>query len=138
MSFSLQVANGDLVLGGSQLVIVFGVDKLKQDLQLWVTERFGIDRFHPVMGSRLQDYIGTTINYNTQSKVYSEILRVLSNYQKVQYQGLRQNPTLYSLSELCWSINDIQVAVGFDRAMAAINVSNGERDPLSINLSQGV
>ena len=46
MSYSLAVRNGDLVKRGSNLDVVWGIDKLKQDLQCWVTERFGGDRFH--------------------------------------------------------------------------------------------
>lgn len=138
MSFSLAVNDGDLVQQGSQLSIVSGSDKLKQDLQLWVTERYGIDRFHPVMGSRLQDFIGGVISYSTQSRVYGEVLRVLNNYQKVQYHGLRQAPQLYSLSELLWSINDVNVGVGFDTVTVAVNVSNGERQSSVLSLTQGL
>lgn len=137
MSFSLQIANGDLVLQGNQMGIVYGTNKLKQDVILWLAERYGIDRFHPAMGSRLQNYIGGIISYSTQSMVYSEVMRILDNYQKVQYQGLRQAPQLYSLAELLWSINSINVGVGYDTVSVSIGVSNGQRQPTTIAVTQG-
>lgn len=137
MSFSLKVTNGDLAMAGSQLGIVYGVDKLKQDLTLWMTERYGIDRFHPSMGSNFQNYIGGIIGYGTQAMIRSEAERILDNYQKVQYRGLRATPTLYSLSELLWSINTVNVGVAFDAVSVAVNVSNGVQQPTTIQVTQG-
>lgn len=137
MSFSLALRGGDLAMEGSHLQIVYGVEKLEQDLQLWVAERYGIDRFHPGMGSRLQDFIGGVIGFSTRTAIYNEVLRVLNNYQKVQYLGLRSAPSLYSLSELLWSINDVQVGVGFDTVAVNVNVSNAEATSATIALSQG-
>lgn len=137
MSFSLALQGGDLVQEGSHLQIVYGVEKLEQDLQLWVAERYGIDRFHPGMGSQLQDFIGGVIGFSTRTAVYNEILRVLNNYQRVQYLGLRAAPALYSLSELLWSINDINIGVGFDTVAVSINVSNAETTDTTIALAQG-
>lgn len=137
MSFSLAIRNGDLVQQGSQLGIVYGTEKLKQDLTLWMAERYGIDRFHPSMGSNFQNYIGGVIGYTTQAMIYSEAERVLDNYQKIQFQGLRQAPQLYSLSELLWSINEINVGVGYDTVSVAIGVSNGLHQPTNLSISQG-
>lgn len=137
MSFSLRIANGDLVQEGSQLGIVYGTNKLQQDLTLWMTERYGIDRFHPGMGSNFQNYIGGVIGYQTQAMIYAEAERILDNYQKIQFQGLRQAPQLYSLSELLWSINQINVGVGYDTVSVAIGVSNGLRQPTNLSLTQG-
>lgn len=137
ISFSLAIANGDLVQDGSQMRIIYGSNKLKQDLTLWMTERYGIDRFHPAMGSELQSYIGSVINFSTQSMVRSEVNRILDNYQRVQYLGLRSAPTRYSLSELLYSVNSVNVGVGFDAVSVGINVSNALQQPTSINLQQG-
>ena len=138
MSFSLKISGGDLVMTGSNLGIVYGTEKLEQDLMLWVAERYNTDRFHPAMGSRLQDFIGSVIGFTTRSMIYGEVLRVLENYIKVQRMGLRQAPSLYSLSELLASINDIAIGVGFDMITVAANVSNGESQTTTIALTQGV
>ena len=137
MSFSLALRGGDLCMEGNQLGIVYGTEKLEQDLQLWVAERYNTDRFHPAMGSRLQDFIGGVIGYATRSMVYGEVVRVLENYIKVQRMGLRQAPSLYSLSELLSSVNDISIGVGFDTITIAVNVSNGESQTTTIALTQG-
>jgi hypothetical protein len=101
-----------------------------------MAERYGIDRFHPAMGSNFQNYIGGVIGYHTQAMIYAEAERVLDNYQKIQFQGLRQAPQLYSLSELLWSVNAINVGVGYDTVSVAIGVSNGLQQPTSLSLSQ--
>lgn len=137
MSFSLKVVGGDLAMAGSQLGIVHGTDKLKQDLTLWMTERYAIDRFHPAMGSELQNYIGSIISFNTQAMVNSEVNRILDNYCKVQYYGVRQAPSRYSLSELLYSVDAVNVGIGFDTVNVAIRVSNALRTPTVISLSQG-
>jgi hypothetical protein len=138
MSFSFMVQNGDLVLQGSQLGIVYGTNKLIQDMTLWMTERFGIDRFHPAMGSNFQNYIGGIISYATQSLVYSEAMRVLDNYQIVQMAGFKANPTLYSLDELLWNINNVNVAVGYDQVQVAVDVANAVQQPARVGITAGV
>jgi len=137
MTFSLQLANGDLVQNGSQLGIVYGADKLKQDMTLWLAERYGVDRFHPAYGSNLENYIGGIIGFGTQSMVYSEVMRVLTNYQKVQFQGFKATPNLYSLAELLWSINNVNVGVTYDQVNIAVSVSNGQQQPTTVTVSQG-
>lgn len=137
MSFSLQVANGDLVQQGSQLSIVYGSDKLRQDMTLWLAERYGVDRFHPAYGSNLENYIGGVVGKGTQSMIYSEVMRVLTNYQKVQFQGFKGNPNLYSLAELLWSINHVNVGVTYDQVSVSVGVSNGQQQPTTVNVSQG-
>ena len=136
MTFSLKVANGDLVLKGSQMALVGGTDKLKQDLILWVAERYGIDRFHPWMGSNLQNYIGGMITQGTQAMVYSEVMRVLDNYQKTQTAGMTASPALYTLSELLFNINSINVGIGFDQVNVAISVANAVQQITLIQLNQ--
>lgn len=136
MSYSLAVSNGDLVRQGSSMAIVYGVSKLKQDLCLWVTERYGIDRFHPTMGSVLPDYIGSLITDNTRSAIQSELFRILQNYQSIQLQGLRSSPQKYSYSELLYSIDAINVAISYDTVSATVSVRNADNIPAMIAVTQ--
>ena len=138
MSYSLAVRNGDLVKRGSNLDVVWGIDKLKQDLQCWVTERFVGDRFHPLMGSILQDYIGTIISPRTQAEIEDEVMRVMDNYQRVQMYGFKTNPRLYSMEELLESVNDISVSVSFDTISVFVDVCSAARTNTTITVSQGV
>jgi hypothetical protein len=137
MSFSLQVANGDLVQQGSQLAIVYGSNKLQQDMTLWLAERYGIDRFHPFYGSNFENYIGGIVSYSTQSIVYNETMRVLDNYQKVQFAAFKANPSLFSLSEILWSINAVNVSITYDTVNVSVNVSNGQQQTTTTSVSTG-
>lgn len=126
MSFSLQVLNGDLVLNGSQMGVVWGVAKLRQDLQLWMTERYGIDKSHPAMGSYFENYVGGVINSSTQAMVYNEAMRILQNYQNVQGQAFSQSPQLFSLSELLYAINAVDVLLALDTVTVAVSAANAQ------------
>jgi hypothetical protein len=125
-------------MSGSQFGIVYGTGKLSQDMTLWMAERFGIDRFHPAMGSMLENYIGGIVNYNTQSMVYAEAMRVLDNYQKVQFQAFRQTPSNFSLSELLYAIISVNVNISYDTVNVTVNVSNAQQQGVSTIVSQGV
>lgn len=124
MTYSLMIQNGDLAVIGNQCQIVYGQSKLEQDLTLWLTQRVGFSRFHPTFGSALQSYIGSLIGPATQANAYNEILRVLTNYQTMVYQLFTANPSIFSLSELPYSIDAINVSVSYDTVNATITVSN--------------
>jgi hypothetical protein len=132
MSFSFQVTSGDLQFSGDQLGIVYGVDKLYQDLMLWFSERYGIDRFHPRMGSALPNYIGGVTNYGTQNLVTSEALRILANYQALQTKAFKANPQTFSLSELLTAVNNVDVVVSYDVVSVTTTVTNGDSQTTTV------
>jgi phage baseplate assembly protein W len=123
MSFSLALQDGDLVQRGAAFGIVYGVDKLVQDLNIWLTEGFGGDIMHPELGSILEAYIGTIISPSTRAEIQAEVLRVLQNYQAVQLRGIRTIPQKYSLSEILYSVNDVKVTLTYDTVSVVISVS---------------
>lgn len=125
MSFSLALADGDLVQKGNQLALVFGVDKLNQDVYLWLMERYGGDRFHTTLGSILQEFIGGVVSDSTQAEVQAEVLRVLQNYQAIQLRGLKEDSSLYSTSEILVSIDDVQTTVNYDTVNVVAKLRNG-------------
>jgi hypothetical protein len=137
MSFSLQVLNGDLVVSGSSFGIVYGTNKLVQDMTLWLAERFGVDRFHPMMGSNFQNYIGLPIGANTQAMVYQEAMRVLTNLQRVHAAGFKASPQRFSLDELLWDINAVNVQLSLDTVNVAVNVSNAVGQAMTVITTQG-
>jgi len=138
ISYSLLVQDGDLVRRGSSLAIVSGVDKLKQDLQLWVSERFGGDRFHPAMGSILQDMIGDVITASTRYRVGNEVARVLDNYQRVQFRALKEKPQVFSTTELLYSIDDIQVRLTYDTVTVVVKVRTAASGLATLTFTQGL
>lgn len=138
MSYTLKLESGDLARDGSTLAVVHGLDKLKQELQLWVLERYGTDRFHPEMGSILQDMIGEPIGSLTLNRINNELARVMDNYQRVQFKALKENPQLYSLSELLWQIDDISASLSYDTVNAIVRVTSAASQSSTINVTQGL
>lgn len=125
MTFSFLVSKGDLALTGNQLAIVSGLTKLQQDMQLWVAERYGVDRFHPTYGSMLQYWIGGVVNASTNNRVSKELLRVLDNYQRLQLKAFKANPQLFSLTEMLASIDAVNISITYDTVQGAISFTNG-------------
>ena len=137
MSYSLAIVDGDLGKRGSQLSLVFGVDKLKQDVNCWLREQFGGDRFHVNMGSILQEFIGSVVSGSTQVEVQSEILRVLQNYQAMQVRRFKENPQKLSASELLVSVDDVAVTVSYDTVWATVKIRNGSNESTKITVASG-
>jgi len=123
---------------GGQLQIIWGIDKLKQDIDLWLRERFGIDRFHPRFGSDLENYIGGIVDDDTSTEVSEEVLRVLRNYMAVQQQAFRNNPQEFSLSELLMEVVSVSSRVHYDTVSTSVTVANGERAAVTTNTTTSV
>ena len=68
----------------------------------------------------------------------AEVLRVLQNYQAVQHRGLSENPQLYSLSELLYSIDDINVVLSYDTVLVTIKIRNAESTQASLVIAQSL
>jgi phage baseplate assembly protein W len=81
---TLALVDGDLVLGADSFVLLSGPSKIKQDLYLALTERYGADPYHPLWGTILAQYVGQPMTAGVQQSVYNEVNRVLSNYIAVQ------------------------------------------------------
>ncbi len=131
MTYSLALVNGDLAPQGGQLQIVSGVSKLKQDIDLWLRERFGVDRFHPRYGSVLEDFIGGIVEDDTSVEVTEEIMRVLRNYMAVQKHAFTNAPQAFSLSELLVDVAMIKTNVSYDTVTSNVTVINGDRTPVT-------
>lgn len=106
MSKSLALVNGDLAIGpGRAFQAVTGREKLLQDLKLWILERIGADASTPSYGSRLDggtengtnvgSYIGQIVSEEQMMGIRGEIIRLIENYQAMQYDKLRSETILY-------------------------------------------
>lgn len=138
MSFSLAVEDGDLQLKGSAFGIVYGVEKLNQDLSIWLRERYQSDRFHLKYGSILDSYIGGVITDSTAYEVRAEIMRVLQNYQEAQAEILRKTPDRLSADEILFSVDDIAVQVQYDAVLVNIRFSTAKGTASSIDVTAGL
>lgn len=139
VSTSLKVVNGDLSITAGKFDLVSGTDKLKQDLTLWLTERYRDDRFHPTYGSILDGYIGGVINAaETTVRVQSEVLRVLANYQQVQMSRFRESPSKFQPSELLQTVNGVNVTLSYDKVVVLIRITTSARTTASVSVRFGV
>lgn len=139
VSLSLKVVNGDLSITAGKFDLVSGTDKLKQDLTLWLTERYRDDRFHRTYGSILDGYIGGVINPSeTIARVQSETLRVLSNYQQIQVSRFREIPNKFQPSELLQAVNGVNVSLSYDKVIVLVRITTAARTTASISVGFGV
>lgn len=138
MSFSLKIENGDIALQGSAVSIVYGVDKLKQDVSIWLRERYQSDRFHLSYGSVLDNFIGSVIDDGTAFMVQSETMRVLQNFQSMQYRLLKEHPERLSADEVLVSILDIQTKVSYDTVIVTVRFSTGSNKVDQLSVGVGV
>jgi hypothetical protein len=134
VSYSLAISDGDLVQQGSQLGLVFGIDKLKQDVNLWMLERHKGDRFHVSHGSILQEFIGGIANNAARAEIYGEVLRVLQNYQVAQLRRFKENPELFSASELLVAVDDVTATLDYDTVTVTIKLRNGSQQYTTIRV----
>jgi hypothetical protein len=106
MTYSLRIFNGDLVKGQSNnLDLVWGSDKVVQDLMCWIREPYGTDPVNPDLGTLIQngeDKTTFSVNRNFQGNysnyenlVVSEIQRVISDYQQRQLSKAKLEMSLY-------------------------------------------
>jgi hypothetical protein len=137
VSISLKVANGDLSVRAGRLEVVSGAEKLKQDLTLWLTEKFEDDRFHKTYGSILDNYIGGVITEDVVAKVRSETLRVLANYQQLQIQHFRDDPSKYSPQELLQNVNGVDISVSYDKVVVIVRITTAARVSATVNVPIG-
>lgn len=139
MSISLKVVNGDLSITAGKFDLVQGTDKLKQDLTLWLTEKYRDDRFHPTYGSILDGYIGGVIDAEeTVVRVQSEALRVLSNYQQIQIARFKEVPSKFQPSELLQSVNGVEVSLSYDKVVVLIRITTAARTTTTVSVGLGV
>ena len=127
MSYSFMVAEKDIALKGSHVGLVYGRDKLIQDLTIWLTERYRSDRFHSSYGSILDGFIGEVMDRMTASEVEAEVHRVLQNYQMVQYRRMQDDPTSLSPEEVLVEVEDVNAKVDFDSVVVVISIVTGTR-----------
>lgn len=138
MSYSLQLIAGDLAIQGSKIATVSGVDKLRQDLDLWVRDNYGLNRFHPDYGSVLDSFIGGIIGPTTTLDVQAEVYRVLTNYQNLQLRRFKANPSKFSNAELLQDIVSVDVSTSYDTVTASVVVRTAAGVTANLNVKVSV
>jgi len=134
---TLQIKNGDLVVGRGGHASISGVAKLRQDLAGAVMEPFGTDRFHPRWGSLLERYVGGILDETNKQRVAAEAQRVVSNYIGVQQEQMLAAQTsgrkvTFSSAEVVEAVQSVEVRQTYDRLYVRVIVRtlSGETVPL--------
>lgn len=136
MSWSLQLRNSDLALGGTQLAQVTDFQKLVQDLRCALLEHRGSDDMHPTYGSIIDggfdqngieviSLIGTNDFQYAIHLIESEIKRVAAYHQASQVQRSKNDRLTYgestlTPSELLVSIKNINFAQAQDKLVVNV------------------
>lgn len=135
---TLALASGDLVVGSTGFETISGARKIRQDTALALGEVFGSDRFHPELGSILDDFLGQPVNAETEMLVRAEIGRVIAQYVAVQDREVLKDhlalrASRFDASDVVTAINQIVAKMGFDtiRVTANLVTQSGEQIQVS-------
>jgi hypothetical protein len=150
MSWSLELRNGDLSLGGTRLGSVTGGQKLVQDLRCAFLEPRGWDDIHPSYGSLLDgglddngiqvdSVIGTNNWERIALRVEGEIRRICALYQQSQVDRARADRYTYGEStlapnELLIRVSSVQMYQAQDTLLAHVTLETGIGDTVEIDI----
>lgn len=133
----LAVVDGDLVLSGSNFLLIDGPAKIKQDLSFAINEAYGSDIFHPYWGSILDQFIGQPMTAAVEKQVSDEVQRILNNYISVQTDQVNSAITsgslsTYDTSDVVQTVQDISVQVQMDRIIIAVTLATLSGDSVTL------
>ena len=140
---TFNVETGDLILSRGAFETLSGPAKIQQDLAIANITPYGSNRFHPRFGSVLPEYIGQPIGQTTKQLIYSEVNRVIANYNAVQLakvksfiqQGL-QSP--YGQDDLIATVNTIDVQQSYDTFYVTVNCTTMAGTQVSTSITVNV
>lgn len=151
MSWSLQVHNGDLALGGAQFATVTGSDKLVQDLRCYILESMGTDDMHPDYGSIIDggidsdgtvyaSIIGETNPSQTEMFLRTEFSRIIREYQDMQLSRAKADRITYgrvtlTKGEVLYSVTNISFTWNADTVHVLLSLVVGSGEDIAIPLT---
>lgn len=140
---TLELRNGDLVLGAGGYSMVAGPQKVIQDMGIMVREPLGVDRFHPRWGTILDDFIGEAINEESEMRVRAELQRLIQNYVVMQTRQIQADHDAgrrprFRPSEIVTDVAGIDVQQRFDRINVRVHLITASGEEVTILRSVGV
>lgn len=150
MTYSLNIRNGDLNLGGPKgIATVTGVEKLLQDLRQRILEPVGTDPMNPDFGSALDGgltpdgveivtNIGGQFTGETRANIEAEILRNLQAHQTLQIARIREQQekyggkTFFTEREILYRIDSIQSEQIVDTLVIKVIITTAAGQQFSI------
>ena len=152
MSWSLQIANGDLVIGSGGLNTVTGGAKLVQDLGCALLTPMGTDPMHPTYGSlidggvdatgkQVNGVIGSLNDDQNAAFVGAEVQRICRSYQASQIARNNADVATYGKStltadEALLGVESINVQQVEDQVLITATIQTGVGGlPVSVPIS---
>jgi phage baseplate assembly protein W len=141
---SLALVQGDLAIDGTGDYLTFsGVDRIRQDLTLALTEEFGSNRFHPTWGSIIKQYLGQQLTPEVEQAVKAEVNRVVQNYIVLQQQEVLRDSQVdvagrFDTSDVVRNVSDIMSRVLLDTIYVSATVTTLARETVTISRQVGL
>lgn len=137
---TLQLQDGDLVIGPNGYQTVDGVGMVTQDLRCALGEPLGNDRFHPGYGSALEDYIGAVLDEMGRFTVEQEVNRVVGNYTAIQSDRMQRDALMaaksrFSAADIIASVSGVTVTSAQDTVQVAISLTTLSGDTANVDMN---
>jgi phage baseplate assembly protein W len=136
---TLALVNGDLAIGTNGAYLLYsGVNRIKQDLTLALTEEYGTDRFHPTYGSIVQSYLGQVLSAELMQLVRAEVNRVLQNYLIIQQNEVLRDSLVdvanrYDTSDVVQSVDNVAARAVLDTIYLSATLTTLSRETVTIS-----
>jgi phage baseplate assembly protein W len=136
---TLALVQGDLAIDGTGDYLTFsGVDRIRQDLTIALTDEYGSDRFHPAWGSTVKEYIGQPISDIIDQAVRAEVIRVVNNYITLQQQEVIRDSQVdiagrFDTSDVVRSIDNVQSRTLYDAIYLSATLTTLARETVTIS-----
>lgn len=115
-----------------------GVDRIRQDLTLALTEEYGADRFHPTYGSVVQGYLGQVLSPEVLQLVRAEVNRVLQNYLVIQQNEVLRDTVIdvqgrFDTSDVVQSVDNVSARAVLDTIYLSATLTTLSRQSVTIS-----
>jgi hypothetical protein len=140
---TFEIRGGDLVLGAGGFASITGAVKVKQDMAVAVREPFGVDRFHPLWGTVMEQFVGSTDTELVEGQIRSEVYRLVRNYVGTQSEQIRADTLAgrkprYGTDELVSDIKALDIRQEFDRLYLRVTLSTNSGDQVTLTSTMGI
>lgn len=141
---TLGLIQGDLAIDGSGDYLTFsGVDRIRQDMTLSLSDEYGSDRFHPDWGSIIKEYLGQPITPELQQAVRAEVNRVVQNYITLQQREVLRDTEVdivgrFDTSDVVRNVQEIRVHTTLDAIYVNVTLVTLSRETVTISRQVGI
>ena len=135
-----------MAVGPKGHAIASGQRRVLQTLSTALREPVGGDRFHPMWGSTLHDFIGTaaTLPFPADTLVQSEVQRVVELWAKAQFLQFQRNVdkpveqrAYYTAAEVVTGMEPPDTRMGLDRVAVKVTLQTLSGEQMTVVQSMG-